>query len=147
MELILYSTSDGENVINKTIHEEDRTEFSAKSDLNIVNPVLRLRFSGLVEVFNSNYAEIVEFNRFYFIRSIRNVSNEVWELILECDVLESFKHEFMLNTVNVSRNLKSGDFYNGNLETETIKEVEIYESSVQLNPERNIILSTIGVGG
>lgn len=146
MELKLYSTSDGENVIHKVKVLKDTISFKAKSDQNIVNPVLKLRFTDVNLLFDSNYAEIPEFERFYFIRTIQNVSNDVWMLHLESDVLESFKHEFLSNTVQVSRNLKSGDFYNASLETEIVKEIDMYDSEITLAPDKNIILSTIGVG-
>ena len=143
MELILYGTSDSENVINKTLTEKGAIEFNAKSDMNIVSPELRLRFEDVNLLFSSNYAEIPEFDRLYFIREVHNVSNDVWRLRLECDVLETYKGDILNSLASVNRNIRQGDFQDSTLPIEVKREVDIYNSNVQLSENTKMILSTI----
>lgn len=39
---------------------------------------------------SANYARIVDFNRYYFIRGIKAIRSNVWEIALDVDVLMSF---------------------------------------------------------
>ena len=88
MELILYKTTDDENVINKDLEFFKSININLKDDVNISNPDLKLRLN-VDDVKNFNYAEIDSFNRKYFVRDIQNLNNAIWLVRLECDYLET----------------------------------------------------------
>lgn len=72
-----------------------------KNNTSIINPTIRVEVnSGIV---NCNYAYIPEFSRYYFIRDIINVSNNIWEISMHCDVLSSFWNEIKTNSVILNR--------------------------------------------
>ena len=57
-----------------------------------------------------NYVFITEFNRYYFVRDIVNISNNLWELRLHCDVLFSYATDIGELVVDVERNEFDYDF-------------------------------------
>lgn len=144
MELILYKTSDNDNVINKDKTEVKRYDIVLKDPSDIVAPVIRLKeeLTDLGEV--SNYAYIAEFDRYYFIRSIANTSKDIWVLTLECDVLESFKDDILASQSEVIRQIRPNDYQATTIRTQVIEEIDTYESDVTIEDNPSLILSSIG---
>ena len=144
MELILYQTSDNDNVINKVKTEVKQYDIVLKDPSNIVAPVIRLKeeLADLGEV--SNYAYIAEFDRYYFIRSIANTSKDIWILTLECDVLESFKDDILASQAEVIRQIRPNDYQATTIRTQVIEEIDTYESDVTIEDNPSLILSSIG---
>lgn len=72
-----------------------------KNNTSIINPTIRVEVnSGIV---TCNYAYIPEFSRYYFIRDIVNVSNNIWEISMHCDALSSFWNEIKTNSAILNR--------------------------------------------
>ena len=73
-----------------------------KDSTSIINPTIRFEFVdyGIV---NCNYAYIPNFFRYYFIRDIVNVSRNLWEVSMHCDVLSSFWSEIKTNSAILNR--------------------------------------------
>lgn len=144
MELILYQTADNDNVINKNKEEIKRYNIVLKDPSDIIAPYIRLNEEkeDLGEI--ANYAYLVEFNRYYFIRSIANTSKDMWVLTLECDVLESFKEDILASQAEVVRPLRPNDYQATSVRTKVIEEIDTYESNVTISNEPSLVLSTIG---
>lgn len=144
MELKLYKTLDDENVINKAKEVRYTMNIKMKGIVDIINPSITLNDKGTMDFNTCNYCYVEEFKRFYFIRSIDNKSNHMWQLHLECDVLESFKTEILNSTVEVNRGMKKGEYFQTGVKFETVRDVTIYKSAVELGNEKTMILTTIG---
>ena len=144
MEIRLYKTLDNENVINKDMELIYTFNINLKSDVDISNPVILVNDKKTMNFKECNYCYLSEFNRFYFIRTIENMSNNVWGLHLECDVLESFKNEILNSYAEYKRTVKHGDYLEFNNIADVRKDIDIYESTVSLNGEKSIIFSSIG---
>lgn len=144
MQLKLYTTNDNENVINKDLELKYTIDIKLKSAVDMVEPEVILNDERTMKFYECNYAYIPDFNRYYFIRSIRIMNNHNWGLSLECDVLESFKDDILNSYVEINRPLKEGEYFTANVKVETVREIDIYKSDIKLNNEKNIILSTIG---
>ena len=144
MELKLYTVNDGDNVINKTMTLKDTMEINLKRDVDIINPRLILipnlptGFSGI------NYAEIPLLNRFYFVDSITNISNTLWQLDLSCDVLETYKSDILASKARLYRNLKAGDYFNTALESSHLTTVAKYVSNKGISNSETLIITTVG---
>lgn len=146
MKLKLYNTDDGANVINKTLTDMVEITINLKSDTDIINPQLLLVNTGDIDFKDYNYAEIDVFNRYYFIDSVDSVHNNLWLLMLKCDVLETYKDDILNSNCSYFRSMKAGDYYNVNLDESVIKDFDKYESDKGFSPtDRSIILTTIGV--
>lgn len=142
MELILYKTTDDDNVINKDLEFFKSININLKDNVNVTNPDLKLRLN-VDDVKNFNYAEIDLLNRKYFVRDIQNLNNDVWLVRLECDVLETYKDDILNSKASVTRNIGVGDYQDISQEFEVKRDVHIYESNRTLNKEKTMILSTI----
>ena len=144
MEIILYSTKDGENVINKTLVEKYRFNIKMKKDVDMITPTIILNDKGVMNFNSCNYCYIEEFNRFYFIRTIENITAHIWALVMECDVLETYKTDILATTAVVKRAIRDGDYYLENTKVEVLRDVNTYQSDVTLVDETQRILTTIG---
>lgn len=144
LELILYNTVDSENVINKSLSLKYTLDIKLKKDTDIVEPFIVIDDKKTMNLKECNYCFISEFNRYYFIRSIESMNNNLWGLRLECDVLESFKNDILTSECEVNRNIKAGDYQNFNSESSVIPTITNYESTVSLDDSKTIILSSLG---
>ena len=143
MKIILYNTTDNNNVINKVLRDSTEFDIKFKDKTDIMKPVVLLHSETDV---NFNYAYMENFKRFYFIESIEIFPNNIYSLSLTCDVLESFKDEILKSNGYISQqNENINPYYNTDYETEVKKEVDLYESDTEINvDEKSIILVTVG---
>lgn len=63
------------------------------------------------DIFTCNYVSIETFNRHYFIKNIKSVRNNLWQLDLEVDVLYSYKDAILNQVAYVERQGSEGDSY------------------------------------
>ena len=83
----LYNNESPPNKIHKNITLITSLNGTLRGEINAVAPVIRIETENF-PVFN--YARIPEFNRYYYLRDIRNVRNNIWDISLESDPLMSF---------------------------------------------------------
>ena len=144
MELNLYKCSDGDNVINKTLTEKLTININLKRDVDIINPVLILRGNASLVIQGFNYCRIPALNRNYFIRDITNISADLWSVNCECDVIETYKADIMASNARYYRNLKTGDYVQGNIDFSEVKQISEHASDKGLGDDTAIILTTVG---
>lgn len=140
MILKLYNTSDSNNTIGKTLVDEETYDITFKGTFDIMNPIVILKSDVPVL---KNYAQIPEFGRYYFITSIQILPNKIYELFLECDVLETYREDILASKGLITRAGEGNQFYDGGLNSEVRKEVDIYESVLETDYGNSIILVTI----
>ena len=136
----LFNTTDSNNTIGKTLTDEQTFDITFKDKFDIINPIVMLKSDVPII---KNYAYIPEFGRYYFVTSIQIQPNKIYKLYLECDVLESFKNDILASRGLVTRAGEGNQFYDGGLNSEVRKEVDIYESELELELKEEIILVTI----
>jgi len=71
-----------------------------KEGSSIVNPVVLIENSGVLQ---GNYAIISEFSRSYFVSGITSVRQNLWEVSLKVDVLETYKEDIKKQSALVER--------------------------------------------
>lgn len=144
MEMRLYKTMDNDNVINKELDLLYTFNINLKNTTDIITPIILVNDKKEMNIKQCNYCYLEHFNRYYFIRTIENMNNNVWRLYLECDVLESFKDDILNSRAEYKRKVKQGDYLQFNNINDVRKDIDIYESNVSLNGEKSIIFSSIG---
>lgn len=144
MEILLYTTQDADTVMNKTLELKYTIDMEIKDTQNITQPTIALMEHEGMDLSEVNYAYIPEFNRYYFIRSYNVAPNQIYQLILECDVIETFKNDILQSQADISRVIEEGDYLDMGIITEARKEAEIYESDKGFANEFSILFSTIG---
>ena len=138
MILKLYNTSDSNNAVGKTLIDEETFNITFKERFDIINPIIRLKSDAPIL---KNYAYIPEFNRYYFITSIQIQPNKIYELFLECDVLESFKDDILQATGLITRSVDGNPYFDGgDYLAEVRKTHTIYESDIELDFRTSIIV-------
>lgn len=81
--------------INKDISIIDDVSATIKGALSVENPVLILQYKSDIQP-NVNYVYIPEYNRYYFVTDIINLTGGRYEIHCKVDVLMSFK-DYILN--------------------------------------------------
>ena len=145
MRLKLYVVNDGKNVINKTRTLKTTIDVNIKRDVDIINPRIILTSDSPTGFIGINYASFTEFNRFYFVDNITNISRKLWQLDLSCDVLETYKDDILASKARFYRNLKAGDYFDTALESSHITTVAKYSSNKGISDSETLIMTTVGV--
>ena len=83
----LYNNESPANKISKNITLLSALSGELRGETNIVNPIVRV-YATTFPAFN--YAGIPAFDRYYYLRDVRQVRTDIWELSLESDPLMSF---------------------------------------------------------
>lgn len=132
LSLTLYKNSSEKNKVNKTLTEIITLEGSLLESTSVINPSIKIfltgeRISGYVIednaefvvyngvkltfdsfiydiVLSANYARIADFNRYYFITDIISIRRNIWQIELSCDVLMSYKDDFLKLKAFIGRN-------------------------------------------
>ena len=95
MNIKLCSSASEVVAINKDISIIDDVSATIKGALSVENPVLILQYKSDIQS-NVNYVYIPEYNRYYFVTDIINLTGGRYELHCKVDVLMSFK-DYILN--------------------------------------------------
>lgn len=95
MNIKLCSSTSEIVAINKDISIIDDVSATIKGALSVENPVLILQYKSHIQP-NVNYVYIPEYNRYYFVTDIINLTGGRYEIHCKVDVLMSFK-DYILN--------------------------------------------------
>lgn len=131
----LYDCTDSYNTINKTLTGEVERDIRLKDKVNIINPVITLKSSSII---NKNYCFIPSFNRYYFIQDVIILNNDIQEIYLKCDVLESFKSD-LLNSEGVVSMSATDNYLSDGATSEERKIIDIYEGE-PVDYKDNVVL-------
>lgn len=119
--IISFGTYDcEENRVNKSSYISLYAEYDCKlkNDTELINPIILLA-ENIDTIDNFVYAYIPVFNRYYYVRAMKSIANNLTELTLEVDVLMSNKNEILSSCQGlVARNQTNYDHY---LEDDAIK--------------------------
>lgn len=112
MQITLYRTLVDNNYVNK-LNAGDYDSITAiegtfRDEVDLLNPIFTIRYDPSTNtVFKFNYCYIPEFERYYFITSVKYVTSLIIELTCHVDVLMTYK-DIIRNTsavVDVSNNI------------------------------------------
>lgn len=136
-------STDPENVVGKVFTKSLEVNLRLRGAIDWINPVLRLR--GLEFERDYNYASMVaDRERFYFVRDVKPISGDLFEVSLELDVLETYKAEVISSEARFHRNLQNGDFVSTGFDMATTKTIVAHESDGGLTAGSTMLLTTVG---
>lgn len=123
----LYKNNAESNRLDKTNYLENRIILNGnlREGSSIINPVIIIE-GNIEEIKNRNYALIVYFNRYYFIKNYILITTNLIQLELYVDVLMSFRFEILNLTGYLSRT-GNKDYQNVNIEDEYLKFTGVLE--------------------
>lgn len=143
MLLTFYNMKDENNVINKEKEKISEINIRLKHNDSILEPLIIITRNNFP--INCNYCHIDVLNRYYFINSKKEISNNLIELHLEVDELETYKDE-ILNADSIITMKSTPSYFNGSVAIDSRSEIETYYSNIELENTNTILLSTIGGG-
>lgn len=101
MQIILYNVSDEPEAVPKTLASGiTRTGTIRDQAVDLQHPIITV--TGTLPP-GSNYAHIPDFGRYYFLDPPRSVRNNLLEIQMHCDVLQSFYNQILQQRVIVDR--------------------------------------------
>lgn len=87
MQITLYNNESPQNKIQKSITQIASIVGVLRGEADVVNPTIRV-YSENLPLFN--YAMIPEFSRYYYLRNVRAVRENIFDISLQSDPLMSF---------------------------------------------------------
>lgn len=144
MRILLYMNKSDEIYVDKNIQRIDTLTGTLKESTSICDPTIMLNLNDV----NFNYIYIEEFERFYYVKDVRNIRNDLWEIDCHVDVLMSFSDRYLNNKAIVSKSENEvnyepdyeSDYYPSKLKT--FIETSSFSGGFNENPE--FILLTAG---
>ena len=114
-----------------------------KQESSIIDPIIMLQLADCTGI---NYAYIEEFKRYYFVSEIRQVRNDLVELTMHVDVLDSFKDAILKNTAILDKSQSTGNPYydDGSMASDTRTFTQVYNYGNGFLTEPELILITAG---
>lgn len=109
MEIILYYNNSEKIKLDKDLTQIGTIEGRLFQNTSITKP--SIMFDLDTTVFSANYLYIPQFNRYYFITDIVNVSANKWQIQARVDVLTSFKSAIRENTAIIERQENEYNLY------------------------------------
>ena len=140
MKIILYKCDDAKEVIGKTFYSPLEFNITLRGDFDIINPTLKLKLSAKPDF---NACVISGLNRTYFIDSVESLNNEVWQLNLSCDLLETYKTEILSSQCKYLAKAASGDKISSGVSYSEEKEILTYLGSEGFSGNPTILLTTV----
>ena len=109
MEIILYYNDSEKIKLDKDLTQIGTIEGRLFQNTSITKP--SIMFDLDTPVFSANYLYIPQFNRYYFITDVVNVSANKWQIQARVDVLTSFKSAIRENTAIIERQENEYNLY------------------------------------
>lgn len=124
--IVLYKNSSEPNRIDKSNFLSGAKSISGvlKNESAVVNPTVVINFDNPSDY---NYCFINKFNRYYYIRDVISIRNNIWEVYLASDPLMSFANEILGCDCIIRRQQNKGNnMYNdGTYKVSTENAIEI----------------------
>lgn len=119
-----------------------------RTECSVLDPVILIQIDQeIVNITRINYCYIPEFNRYYFIKGMRVMRENLWEVALHVDVLMSYADFIKELPAVVSRNENSGNMLE---DPKVVSYADSLVSTVKFPnslPAPTYILAAIGKGG
>ena len=139
------NTSEKEKFDKSLTNEKSLTGF-LKQATSVINPVITVEMKNPSQY---NYVHIPQFHRYYFISDIVNIKNNLWEIHMNVDVLESFKTQIKANKAIVEKSeqsASSNEYFNDGTtfyhDSREYNEIAMFQRGFDTAP--SYILITVG---
>lgn len=147
MNVKLCSSSSEVIAVNKTITIIDEVSAIIKGVISVENPVIILQYKSNIQS-NVNYIYIEDYNRYYFVTDIIDLTGGRYEIHCKVDVLMSFKNNILDLSCIIDKqensNLSNLYYDDGSLVTTAKTFIESYNFTNGFNDNGEFILITAG---
>lgn len=98
--IVLYNNSSPVNAMDKSLSSIATLTGNLREESEVINPTILVERSSMSGV---NYAQIPEFDRYYFVERIESVRTNLWRLTLHVDVLYTYRAAIRRNRALIYR--------------------------------------------
>ena len=144
MNLTLYKTLDGDNVINKTLTNVGTIEINLKRETDVITPILILSRNETINYETCNYLFIPVLARYYFVRSVTFLNSKLVMLNCEVDYVETYKNDILNSECQFMRNIKTGDYIDVAIQKLITSVTSNHVSDKGFSGEPSMILTSVG---
>lgn len=137
-----YITNSRRNDLNKELILVDTYTIKLKNDTDIIRPTIILKMRDFPKF---NYVYLEDFLRCYFVKNVTILGNNLFQIDLEIDVLQSYKTKILNAKIHVEKSYNNNKYLDGEYNAEVKKETTIYESEKDLGNEEVLLLVAYGV--
>ena len=109
MTINLYINKSEKERVSKTLSNEKTFTGTLREQTSIIDPVISIETAENISGYN--YMYIPEFGRYYYIRGIDSVKNNLWKVSAHVDVLMSFKSQILQNSGVIERQENKWNLY------------------------------------
>lgn len=103
-DIVFYYNTSEVNAVSKHINQTGIARNGVlREESSVIDPVVIVDAPANV-VINSNYAQIAQFNRHYFITNVESVNNGLWRVSMHVDVLYTYRNQIRNNSAIIERN-------------------------------------------
>ena len=141
MKLKIYNNKSSNNTINKDIEYVDEFEIKLKDGTYLYEPTILFK-RNVFPIFNYCYIDV--FKRYYFVNDVKTIRNNLFEIFLICDVLESFKTDILNSPARVAIQSDYNKYYNDDYKNLVDFEEHIFKSDYTMPLKTTTVLSTLG---
>ena len=129
--------------VTKNIQDEIEYTGTLRNESSVIDPVVLIEAENLSDY---NYAWIDEFHRFYFIKNIESVRNNLWRLTMHVDVLTTYADYIKENNGIMSRNANVWNLYyqDNQFKILNYETIQTKAFSASLNPNSQLVLICAG---
>lgn len=118
-----------------------------RDETNVIDPTIVIESTDF-PFYLYNYCYIYLFKRYYYIKEIKSIRTNIWEISAHCDVLYTWKADLanQLAIIDKTANLNDANTYidDGTFVMDSRKNVKVIPFPTPLNEEGNYILICAG---
>ena len=106
--IVLINNASANNVINKDMTLVGDLTGHFRDAVDIVNPIVRIERASAI---GFNYVYIADFDRYYFVEEVKGLRNNMLELTLKCDPLQSFASSILSHDAIIDKQENNWNLY------------------------------------
>ena len=105
----IMTCTDETHVIRKSPSSLVELNGTLREECSLIDPIITFEYSSIP--YNANYLHIPIFNRYYFIREIESIRNNLWRVKAHCDVLFTYSDYILQQTAIIARQENEWNLY------------------------------------
>ena len=113
MNIVLMLNNSESERVTKQLQTLATLTGSLKDGTSIINPTIIIQGAPATvqQISTSNYLQIPDFSRYYFIRDISSMRTNLWELSCHVDVLQTYAEQIKSQTAIIQRQENKWNLY------------------------------------
>ena len=138
-----YMNKSDNNVVNKSITLVVQLTGTLRNETEIVNPTILIECA---DPNSFNYIYIEQFKRYYYVTDRKSVRNNIVEITCHCDVLMTYKAQFLPLSAVIDRNTSDYNVYlpDSQFITSSRERIQLRKFPNELESNKNLIFVCIG---